>query len=143
MRHICYTSYGKAIDLNVFYSIVDHANRKNAALGIGGEISFHDQSLTQILEGPEEALATLMDAIWRDERHDGIVIISDFSIETTHFRNFGMALVHPLDLARHSIAISAAHRQPRRDAEEARYVRALMRSMPPQGPRGVGHKTGA
>ena len=143
MRHICYASYGKTIDLNVFYSIVDHANRKNAALGVGGEISFQEQCITQILEGPDDVLGQLMDVIGRDERHEAIVIISDFSIETTYFRKFGMSLVHPLDLARHSIAISAASCQPRKDGDETRYVRALMRSMTLEGPDDAWRKAGA
>lgn len=76
------------------------AQVRNAELDITGVLTFKDGRFAQVIEGPEEALRTLMAAILRDARHHSVNVIADGAIELRRYADWRMAYREPKDFVR-------------------------------------------
>jgi len=80
------------IPYNVLEKMVAEANRKNGDLSITGILLFNGTHLFQLLEGPEEEVLSIYNAICCDERHHNIVeLLRDYA-PSRRFGNYGMEL---------------------------------------------------
>lgn len=84
----------------VIAEIVAVAQGVNAALDITGVLTFKDGRFAQVLEGPEDALRTLMAAILRDARHHSVKVIADGPIELRRYSDWRMAYRDPKEFVR-------------------------------------------
>jgi hypothetical protein len=55
--------------------LLTKARLNNQALGITGMLLYKDGNFMQFLEGPKEAVLSLMDKIKRDPRHRGVIVL--------------------------------------------------------------------
>lgn len=67
----------------------------NALHEITGIITFHCGRFAQVLEGPEDALRSLMRRIIADPRHHSVAVISDGPITERRYASFAMAYREP------------------------------------------------
>lgn len=77
---------------NIVRDIVRHAHAKNQGLLIGGIMYFNRDTseIFQCLEGPENAVSSLLQKIRSDPRHAEVEIIREESTTERSFKNFGM-----------------------------------------------------
>jgi hypothetical protein len=54
-------------------SLLEKSRRNNQAVGISGLLLYKDGNFMQLLEGPQEAVATTLQRIELDHRHRGII----------------------------------------------------------------------
>ena len=106
MRHIFYSSQSADMDGQDYDGIVRHAIEKNRRNGIHGSIAWDGRVITQIIEGPAEAVDALYCAIRADRRHTGVVLLTRADITKSLFPDFGMTKRAPYDLYMISLAIS-------------------------------------
>lgn len=79
-------------------NIVYPASRRNRELEITGCLWFDAKRFLQILEGPEDSVKTVYDAICRDTRHVNVRTLSSHSIQNRNFERWSMSYVKdPLD----------------------------------------------
>ena len=71
-------------------ALADRAAQRNAPRGIRGMLCFRDGTITQILEGPEDAVTNLMEAIKADTRHHSVSVIAREEIDTFLFSTWTM-----------------------------------------------------
>ena len=77
------------------WAIVDVAQERNRRLEITGALVFTGTDFAQILEGPEESVASVMASILIDPRHDDISIMRREPIARRSFPTWGMNLLDP------------------------------------------------
>lgn len=73
--------------------ILDHARRRNAAVGITGALVYVDGVFLQILEGDKGDVQDLMTKIARDVRHETVVVFREAEVPVAVFRDWDMAFV--------------------------------------------------
>jgi len=71
--------------------LVEGSRRRNSAAGITGLLLYADGSILQALEGPEPAVADLLERIGRDPRHRGLSVILRRPTERRIFGDWAMA----------------------------------------------------
>lgn len=71
--------------------VVDTAHRNNSIRGLTGALIFAGSNFAQILEGPEDAVETMMASIAADPRHRDILIADRSTIATRRFPRWNMA----------------------------------------------------
>ncbi len=71
--------------------IVATSRKRNEADGITGALIFTGTDFAQTLEGPEEAVLTLMDRIRADPRHTDIEVVHEASKNLRMFQDWSMA----------------------------------------------------
>lgn len=76
-------------------AIVGSARARNAALGVTGVLIFTEARFAQVLEGPAEAVETLMERIRADPRHEQVTIVSDGPLERRRFPGWSMGYSGP------------------------------------------------
>ena len=106
MRHIFYSS--QAVDMNQgqFDSMVERAALKNRVAGIFGAIAWDGGIVTQIIEGPANAVDDLYRIIRNDRRHTGVVLLIRADITASQFQGFGMSRRAPYELYLTSLSIT-------------------------------------
>lgn len=72
-------------------AIVDVSVPKNRLLGITGILFYDSGRFLQVLEGPEEAVRTVLATIKADRRHYGLSVLVDAPLPARHFPDWGMA----------------------------------------------------
>ncbi len=82
--------------------IVDEAQARNAELGVTGVLCVNDQTFVQVLEGGRDAVNQVYASIVRDERHDGVTLLSYEHIDERRFAHWSMV---ELDLSRVNPAV--------------------------------------
>ena len=70
--------------------MVAAAALKNALLSITGAIGYDGERFAQILEGDKNDVTGLMETIRADNRHSGIVIIAEKTVERRIYEGWGM-----------------------------------------------------
>jgi hypothetical protein len=70
--------------------IMHESKRKNRALGITGVLLYCDGSLIEVLEGKEENVRSLYEAISRDKRHTQMIQLYASAIEERYFPDWYM-----------------------------------------------------
>ena len=106
MRHIFYSSQACGLNEKQFDLLVQRAVQKNQDLAIRGAIAWDGGIITQILEGPAEAVDSLYRTIRSDQRHTGVVLLIRADITASQFRDFGLSRRAPYDLYLTSLAIT-------------------------------------
>ena len=93
------SSSRKAVEVR---RIVDEAQVRNAELGVTGVLCVNDQTFVQVLEGGRDAVNQVYASIVRDERHDGVTLLSYERIDERRFAHWSMV---ELDLSRVNPAV--------------------------------------
>lgn len=94
MRRIIYLSAGRgAMSPEVVDDILTVSRRNNARDGITGLLAYHDGCFFQSLEGPEDHLTACLTRVRADQRHSGMLILSDRQVDRAVFGQWDMALV--------------------------------------------------
>ena len=98
--------------------ILEVATHRNAELNVTGLLCFSGEHFAQILEGPAPAIASLMDAIRTDPRHqmlrewparpasDGLRLFPRWAMGYCHDAQLHRALVHLLDFAPPNLSLA-------------------------------------
>lgn len=75
--------------------IVAHSQNNNALLGLTGALIYTGEHFAQVLEGPQEAIHTVMAYIHTDTRHTNIVVVDKSLIRDRLFADWQMAYQGP------------------------------------------------
>lgn len=86
-----------AADSPEMRAIEDAALRNNARLGITGALYYDGEQFFQVLEGPENAVAVLYDAIRKDPRHSEVTLVARHPIGHRLFGLWSMKFVNGLN----------------------------------------------
>lgn len=70
--------------------LLTQAREKNRRLGITGLLLYRDGDFIQLLEGPKDAVKALYDAIDRDPRHVGSMVMAEGEREERLFADWSM-----------------------------------------------------
>ena len=130
MFHICYTSYVPDMSRDDFYAIVERAHTRNTELRIGGEISFCDSTIVQIIEGKEISVIELFQRIRVDRQHQDVTLVASLAVRDRNFETFGMCVSDPLTIAMKSLAIATRSGHGRSSGQEhmSHYAQRLIAS---------------
>jgi len=91
MQRILYISTARdGVDEAALDGILRSSRRNNAAVGVTGLLVVGGRRFLQVLEGPEEAVASVFERISRDPRHFAVVRLSRKTIETRAFGEWAM-----------------------------------------------------
>jgi hypothetical protein len=100
---IAYTSLSvipPAYQARELADIVDKSLLRNAASDVTGMLIFTEERFAQSIEGPAEAVRTIMASIRRDPRHSEIVTLHDGPIPARNFAGWSLGYRHysmPID----------------------------------------------
>lgn len=72
-------------------AIVARARVRNAALDVTGTLMATENHFAQMLEGPRDAIDSLMRSIGRDPRHRDLVVVQDASCANRRFARWSLA----------------------------------------------------
>ena len=75
--------------------IVEQAQINNALSSLTGALIFTGQHFAQVLEGPQEAIHTVMAYIHTDKRHSNVVVVDETPITRRLFADWQMAYHGP------------------------------------------------
>jgi len=84
----------KDVDLNKMLDILDSSMRNNALRNVTGMLIWDRQICLQCLEGDEDTVLTLMEAIKEDKRHYFVNIIGFEHIEKRAFSDWSMGFLN-------------------------------------------------
>jgi hypothetical protein len=91
MQRILYISTARdGFDEAALDGILRSSRRNNAAVGVTGLLVVGGRRFLQVLEGPEDAVASVFERISRDPRHFAVVRLSRKTIETRTFGEWAM-----------------------------------------------------
>ncbi len=74
--------------------ILEKAREKNTRLGITGMLLYRGGNFLQVLEGEAETVRELYKVIRQDQRHKGVMLISERPVTERHFSEWKMAFVN-------------------------------------------------
>ena len=75
-------------------NILDVSRERNATLGVTGALIAARGHFAQILEGPAEGVAAVMDSIGRDPRHRRVTVVLDRMTLHRRFEGWSMSLAY-------------------------------------------------
>ena len=91
MQRILYISTAREkLDDASLDGILRISRRNNAAVGVTGLLIVGGRRFLQVLEGPDDAVASVYDRISRDDRHFAVVRLSRKTIEARTFGAWSM-----------------------------------------------------
>ena len=91
MQRLLYISTARdGFDETELDGILRISRRNNAAVGVTGLLVVGGRRFLQVLEGPDDAVATVFERISRDPRHFAVVRLSRKPIETRAFGEWAM-----------------------------------------------------
>jgi len=67
------------------------ARERNGQLGISGLLLYKNGRFMQFLEGPEDAVRSLMNKVSVDQRHQDVMVLQEDIAESRQFPTWGMA----------------------------------------------------
>jgi len=82
-------------ELNEILRVSRVNNRRD---GISGMLLYKDGNIMQVLEGPEEKVAALVDKLQQDPRHYGLQVLLEDRIKQRQFDKWAMAF-HQVDFS--------------------------------------------
>ncbi|OYU34974.1 BLUF domain-containing protein [Novosphingobium sp. PASSN1] len=68
---------------------------RNARVGISSIVTVHRGRFAQVLEGPEDAVRTVLRRIMGDSRHHSLVVLADVPIVARRYDSWSMAYRDP------------------------------------------------
>ena len=71
-------------------ALLDGSRRRNAAIDVTGLMLYHDGSILQILEGPEDKVQALFRTICDDPRHRQVITMASGPVEARAFPDWRM-----------------------------------------------------
>lgn len=71
---------------------------RNALRNITGVLAYDGETFMQVLEGPSDAVYSLMNSIERDQRHSNLTILVDEIIDRRQFGRWSMAYLDARNL---------------------------------------------
>jgi hypothetical protein len=91
IQHLAYLSHASAgiSDADV-HRILEQSRRNNPVRRITGHLQCHGGYFFQVLEGPENALDQLLDALGRDARHTDLCVLYREPLDRRNFANWSM-----------------------------------------------------
>lgn len=98
MHRLLYVSESRIDDVDARSAvsrIVEQAQINNALSGLTGALIFTGQHFAQVLEGPQEAIQTVMAYIHTDKRHSNVVVVDKSPITRRLFADWQMAYHGP------------------------------------------------
>lgn len=112
---IAYVSDSRLDDLVIdtrveIAKILEVARLRNATAGVTGALMFNERMFTQVLEGEESAVRSIMAAIQRDPRHRDISILATGRVPYRSFISWSMAFAGTSEGARAYYSAFAADR---------------------------------
>jgi hypothetical protein len=113
---------GGAVD-----AIVATARSRNRLLDVTGALVFTERQFAQYLEGPEAAVAELMDSIRADVRHTDLRVIFDKTLSGRRFPTWAMAYAGPSTFVAGHVLTVAEASGPGKEAKAAERLISLMR----------------
>ncbi|PSJ41932.1 BLUF domain-containing protein [Allosphingosinicella deserti] len=75
-------------------NILDVSRERNATLGVTGALIAARGHFAQVLEGPPEGVAAVMDSIGRDTRHRRVTLVLDRITPHRQFEGWTMSLAY-------------------------------------------------
>ncbi len=91
------------VPVHVLEDMVVAANKKNSEAGVSGILLFNGKLFFQLLEGPEESVKAIYQAICEDDRHRNVVeLLCDYS-PARRFGKVGMELFDLRKYDRHQV----------------------------------------
>lgn len=91
------------VPVHVLEDMVVAANKKNSEAGVSGILLFNGKLFFQLLEGPEESVKAIYQAICDDDRHRNVVeLLCDYS-PSRRFGKVGMELFDLRKYDRHQV----------------------------------------
>lgn len=76
---------------SVIAAIIGPARSRNARLGVTGVLVATEHHFAQLLEGPEDAIETLMASIAHDERHRDVKVLRSEAMGQRRFARWSLA----------------------------------------------------
>jgi hypothetical protein len=73
------------------------ARQKNWRLNLTGCLLFSGQHFAQVLEGPAEAVSSLLERLRRDPRHTDLRVLVTRPVPTRAYADWAMGMVYALD----------------------------------------------
>lgn len=92
-RLIYISSATGEIDQAGLDQILSRSRANNAARGLTGMLLFHDGCFFQVLEGEASVIERTLEAISRDRRHGGVIVLESRSIKERGFPQWSMGFV--------------------------------------------------
>jgi len=105
IARLMYVSKAAAgVDGKTVEEILDVARPRNARSGVTGLLVYSGTHFLQLLEGPEEQVGEVFDAIRGDQRHQDVVVLLTEHAETRQFPGWSMGyeLLEDMDAPRGS-----------------------------------------
>ena len=90
LRQIVYVSTAARLSEADLADILDSANRNNAQHRITGFLLYNERNFLQLIEGEPGDLRVLMQKLYKDTRHSGIVVLEDNPIAERAFPDWHM-----------------------------------------------------
>ena len=90
---VIYASKANEIYQDELERILDQARQNNVANDITGVLVFVDNIFLQVLEGEQQKVLVLLDAIRNDKRHTDVKLIGQAKVEKRCFEDWAMAYV--------------------------------------------------
>lgn len=91
LHRLVYTSVPTPdVDDRQIAAILHSARTHNREDGITGFLAFNARTFLQVLEGPGRAISHCLVRLMRDERHDGVELLSYEPIDARAFPDWGM-----------------------------------------------------
>ena len=91
LRRVVYGSTAvSSFDEAELEALLHDARERNEARGISGILLYAERAFLQVLEGPPEAVESLVRNIVSDDRHTGVSVLLDEEIEERDFPDWNM-----------------------------------------------------
>jgi hypothetical protein len=117
-------SNGTGID-----QLVHQSRTWNNSVGITGALVFTERNFVQFIEGPEGAIADLLEKIRADRRHTGMNVIQDATAQDRYFQRWSLAYSGPDSFIDNELAPLLQHQTGAECSELAVKLRTLLLAM--------------
>ena len=76
-------------------ALLAKARVRNTFYGISGVLLYHEGSILQVLEGPEDSVDLILASVTKDPRHDKLRYLSRTPIQKREFEAWSMGFLDP------------------------------------------------
>ena len=74
-------------------TLLTKSRSRNSLYGVSGVLLYHDGSILQVLEGPEEAVELILASVTKDPRHNKLRYLSRAPIQKREFEAWSMGFI--------------------------------------------------
>ena len=125
----------REVDSDILQSILGTAQTNNAAHDLTGLLVFDDKYFLQVIEGGRTAVSRLLGNLYKDKRHQDLLLLDFDSIHQRRFPNWSMQFVPAVDatkdvLLRHGVTSKFEPRNLTKESAVAFMVEMLERQSP-------------